>query len=144
MSKARVPGRQREEVRSRALWSCEYCRSQEAYSPDAFSIEHIVPRAKGGSNAAGNLALACQGCNNRKFLATEALDPVTGESARLYHPRQDKWPRHFAWNEDFTLMVGLTPTGRATVAKLELNRPGLVNLRRALCKVGLHPIPEPQ
>jgi hypothetical protein len=46
---------------------------------------------------------------------------------------------HFAWSDDFTLVIGLTPTGRATVEKLQLNRSGLVNLRRVLRAVGEHP-----
>ena len=64
------------------------------------------------------LARACQGCNSRKYVAIEALDPVTGETVPLYHPRRDRWLEHFAWNEDDTLIIGLTPTGRTTVEKL--------------------------
>jgi len=85
------------------------------------------------------LAFACQGCNNRKFVSTQAIDPVTGMVVSLFHPRRDTWTQHFAWNEDFTLIVGLTQEGRATVEKLDLNRTGVVNLRRVLCVLGLHP-----
>jgi hypothetical protein len=60
----------------------------------------------------------------------------------LFHPREQRWDEHFAWNDDFTLMVGLTPMGRATIAALQLNRPGLVNLRRVLYAIGEHP-PKP-
>jgi hypothetical protein len=35
--------------------------------------------------------------------------------------------------------MGLTPTGRATVETLHLNHEGVVNLRRVLFVVGLHP-----
>jgi len=35
--------------------------------------------------------------------------------------------------------IHLTPTGRATGEVLRLNRPGVVNMRRALFAVGLHP-----
>jgi hypothetical protein len=41
--------------------------------------------------------------------------------------------------EDDTLIIGLTPTGRATVEKLQLNRLGVVNLRRVLSLMDLHP-----
>lgn len=64
---------------------------------------------------------------------------MTGEIAPLYHPRQQKWGEHFAWNEDFTHIVGLTPTGRATVEALQLNRDGVVSLRRVLYAAGEHP-----
>ncbi|MCI0552101.1 MAG: HNH endonuclease, partial [Anaerolineae bacterium] len=46
----------------------------------------------------------------------------------------------FTWNEDCTLMIGLSPTGRATIEALELNRKGIVNLRRVLHERGLHPV----
>jgi hypothetical protein len=36
-------------------------------------------------------------------------------------------------------MVGLTPIGRATIARLELNRPNVVNLRRLLVAFQEHP-----
>lgn len=46
---------------------------------------------------------------------------------------------YFGWNEDFTQMIGLTPTGRATVETLKLNRAGLMNMRQVLCMAGKHP-----
>jgi len=140
MPKSRLISQQKTAVKQRAQDCCEYCWSQEAYSPDTFSVEHIVPLAKGGTNDANNLANACQGCNNRKFVSTEAIDSLTGAMAVLYHPRRDRWAEHFAWDEDYLVMIGLTPTGRATVEKLELNRKGVVNLRRLLQESGLHPI----
>jgi 5-methylcytosine-specific restriction endonuclease McrA len=134
------PGsRQKEAVKRRAQDVCEYCRSQEAYSPDSFSVEHIIPLSKGGKNDLNNLSNSCQGRNNRKYVSTEATDPLTGEIVPLYHPRKNTWDDHFAWNEDFTLMIGLTAIGRATVNKLGLNRTGMVNLRRLLQARGLHP-----
>jgi hypothetical protein len=139
MPEPRVPARQREEVPRRARGCCEYCLSQEPYSPDPFSVEHIIPLAKGGTHDLDNLAWSCQGCNSRKYASTEALDPVTGQTVPLYHPRRDRWSAHFAWNEDDTLVIGLTPTGRATVEKLQLNRAGVVNLRRILSSMDIHP-----
>lgn len=43
------------------------------------------------------------------------------------------------YSENCALMLGLTPTGRATIGALQLNRPGLLNLRRVLYAVGEHP-----
>jgi len=63
------------------------------------------------------------------------------EYVLLYHPRRDRWDTHFAWSDDFTLIVGLTPTGRATEATLFLNRDGVVNLRRLIYTIGEHPPP---
>lgn len=140
MPRPRLRAHQKAAVKRKAQECCEYCGTQEAYSPDTFSIEHILPRAKGGTNDFTNLANACQGCNNRKYTHTETVDPLTGVLVPLYHPRQDKWAEHFTWNEDYTRMIGLSPTGRATIAALELNRKGVVNLRRVLHALGLHPL----
>ena len=129
-------------VRERARSRCEYCHSQEAFSPSGFSVEHIIPRSAGGGNEAENLALSCQECNNRKFTATTARDPLSGEIIRLFHPRQARWGDHFAWSEDFTLVIGLTGTGRATIEKLKLNRTNVVKLRRVLYITGDHPLLE--
>jgi hypothetical protein len=89
------------------------------------------------------LAWSCQGCNNRKYTSVEALDPVSGETVPLYHPRRQRWHEHFAWNEDYTVVLGLTPTERATVEKLQLNRAGVVNLRHVLHHIGAHPPADP-
>jgi hypothetical protein len=57
----------------------------------------------------------------------------------LFNPRQQRWDEHFAWSEDSLRITGLTPVGRATVEALQLNREGLVNMRRVLYAVGEHP-----
>jgi hypothetical protein len=139
MSEPKLTAKQKEAIARRAGECCEYCRSQARFSPDPFSIEHIRPRSKGGTDEDDNLALACQGCNNRKYTHVEARDPVSGNLVSLYHPRRQRWADHFSWNENFTLVIGLTPTGRATVELLKLNREGVVNLRRVLCTIEQHP-----
>lgn len=142
MSRRRRPTpRDKAEVARRAYGCCEYCKCQAAFSPDTFSIEHILPLARSGSQTLENLALACQGCNNRKFISVEALDPVNGERVALFHPRLQRWDDHFMWSADATQIIGLTPTGRATCEKLQLNRAGVVNLRRVLTDAGWHPPP---
>ena len=114
-------------------------RSQLAFSGENFSVEHIIPRFRGGNSSAGNLALACQGCNNHKFTRTEALDEMTGRMTRLFHPRNDRWPEHFEWSADATELLGLTSLGRATVVALHLNRAGLIAQRAVLAALELHP-----
>lgn len=133
-----MPSR-KEMVTARANGCCEYCLSQLHFSPDPFAVEHIIPLAGGGRDELDNLALSCQGCNNHKYTHTVAVDPVTGQLALLYHPRRDHWAEHFAWNDNCELLMGLTPTGRATIACLQLNRAGVVNLRQALYAFGRHP-----
>ena len=59
------------------------------FSPDSLSVEHIIPRSRGGRTILNNLALLCQGCNNHKYTLIEAPDPLTADPAPLYHPRRD-------------------------------------------------------
>jgi hypothetical protein len=139
MSEKYIPAELRRLVAERGMHCCEYCRAQVRYSADALTIDHITPRSLGGSTTHDNLALCCYGCNQHKSRRTAALDPVTEARVPLFHPREHRWEEHFAWNDDFTFMLGLTPTGRATIAALQLNRPGLVNLRRVLYAMGEHP-----
>ena len=90
---AEIAARQKEFITERARGCCEYCWSQLKFSPDPFSIEHIIPLSKSGTYELDNLALSCQGCNNRKYNLTEAIDPIDGKlvplkrSSQNYHDR---------------------------------------------------------
>lgn len=127
-------------VRERANACCEYCKSPARFSPAPFSIEHIYARIWGGSDTLDNLAFSCQGCNNYKFTCFEWPDPQSGEVVAIFHPRHQNWKDHFEWDESCTLVVPLTSTGRATLARLKLNREELIDLRRVLVASGEHPI----
>jgi 5-methylcytosine-specific restriction endonuclease McrA len=72
MPEQRISAELRQQVVERAQGSCEYCRSQVRYATQPFSVEQIIPRAKGGATTLENLALACQGCNNHKYDKVEA------------------------------------------------------------------------
>jgi hypothetical protein len=126
-------------VFDRAKGICEYCCSQVKFSPNNFEIEHIIPVSLGGATIAENLALACPSCNSYKSNKTAAIDAVSDQTVRLFHPRQMLWNDHFTWSDDTTIMFGTSPIGRATVALLQTNRPGVVNLRRILSERGEHP-----
>lgn len=139
MPKIRVTAKQRQIVAERAQHCCEYCRCPARFATQSFSVEHIQPQSQSGKTTLDNLALACQGCNAHKYTKIDGYDPATGEVVPLYHPRQQKWSDHFSWSNDFSLIIGLTPTGRVTVETLQLNRAGLVNLRQVLYAVNVHP-----
>jgi len=126
-------------VAARAGHQCEYCRCPEAFSVSSFCVEHITPTSRGGGSAPGNLAFACTGCNARKSDRLTATDPLSGAAARLFHPREQRWEQHFTWSRSLLEVVGLTKTGRATLAALQLNRGNLRNLRRLLLRDGRHP-----
>ena len=129
----------RQLVTDRAFGCCEYCMSQEKYASQSFSLEHIFPVVLGGETDVENLSLACQGCNNFKFTKVTALDSETNTIVRIFNPRQDKWTEHFGWNDHFTIIVGITSIGRATVKALQLNRDNLINQRIVYKAYGIHP-----
>ncbi|MEA1966844.1 MAG: HNH endonuclease, partial [Thermodesulfobacteriota bacterium] len=129
----------RKSVAEQAKNCCEYCRSQEKFAMQSFSVEHIIPRSKGGKTVKNNLAYACQGCNAHKYNKTEEYDSVTGKISSLFNPRRQRWVDHFKWSDDFSLIIGMTPIGRVTIETLKFNRDGLVNLRKILYSTGDHP-----
>lgn len=135
----RLDARTRRLVAERANFLCEYCLTPAGLAPSPFSSEHIIPRSKGGTSAAENLAFSCQGCNGHKASKTNAADPVTRKPADLFHPRKQKWHDHFEWMANGTGIEGKSSVGRATVGALQLNRPGLKNLRRLMVIAGIHP-----
>jgi hypothetical protein len=139
MSDARLTAVTRRTVAARSGGFCEYCRSPQRFCPESFSVEHVTPRSRGGDDDLENLAYSCQGCNNCKYNRAEGPDPISGAIVRFFHPRRDLWAEHFEWDPTYTNVLGMTPTGRATVIRLQLNREGLRNLRRLLYSAGLHP-----
>ena len=135
----RVTRRMRAQVFQRANGCCEYCRSQALYTTESFDVEHIVPTVRGGPTVLDNLALACSNCNGHKYDKFEAYDAVSEQTISLFHPRRDKWSEHFAWREDKTQIIGLTPTGRVTIELLTMNAQNLMNWRRVMLQAGQHP-----
>ncbi len=49
---------------------CHYCGVR--FPPDQLSMDHIVPLARGGTSAKGNVVPACPTCNRKKNLDTPA------------------------------------------------------------------------
>lgn len=139
MSRRYITAQERREIIARAQKRCEYCQSWMNYATQPFVLEHVVPVSRGGETTLDNLALSCGGCNGHKYNKVAALDPIDGQMVPLYNPRQQRWQDHFGWNEDYTHIIGLTPTGRATVVALHMNRPGAINMRKLLRSVGKHP-----
>lgn len=126
-------------VIDRANGYCEYCYVSTDFSPDTFLLDHIEPFSLGGLSEPNNLALTCGGCNDHKYNKTQAIAPLSQQNVSLFHTRKDYWPEHFQWNEDKTLIFGITPIGRATSELLKVNRSSNINLRKVLLLAGLHP-----
>jgi hypothetical protein len=128
----------RRRVTQRAQERCEYCQTPQAIVVE-MEIDHIIPLSVGGRTVLDNLCLACIGCNAFKLDAEAAADPQTGRRVALFNPRAQDWTEHFAWSDDGTRIVGLTPSGRATVARLRMNRERVVVARRLWAEAGWHP-----
>lgn len=64
LSDGYVPGSVRYEVLKRARYRCELCGAHEAQA--AMHVDHIVPRARGGSDDVSNFQALCITCNTNK------------------------------------------------------------------------------
>jgi hypothetical protein len=126
-------------IANQAQHRCGYCQTQEVVSGIPLTLEHIVPKAKGGADVEANLWLSCRLCNETKGIQTEAVDPQTGVTAPLFNPRAQVWTEHFVWDEQGTHIIGVTPVGRATVSALDLNSELRVRARAIWVEAGRHP-----
>lgn len=147
--------RVREAVRLRAGDACEYCLLPTVAQ---FQIEHIIPPAlwpdyaggqlagvpwqpgRRGPNHIANYAWACEFCNQSK---RQRVSRRGGrETHRLFDPRRDRWPEHFAFLHQYLFILGVTDIGRATVETLGFNDAGLegpVGTRHEAILTGRYP-----
>lgn len=139
MKKAYIPQKIRQYVFKRAREMCEYCLTKSDLLGMDLEVEHVIPESLGGTSSLDNLCASCPTCNRRKGSRIRAIDPDTGQRVRLFHPRQQRWNRHFRWSEHGTLIFGKTICGRATVKALQMNRERLVRARRLWVSWGEHP-----
>ena len=133
----KLPGELAATVRRRAADRCQYCLMHQQLQGATFHIEHIIPRAQGGTDDLGNLTLACPSCNLHKADRIAAIDPVSGASVPLFHPGRDIWPEHFHFLGQ--RVEGLTALGRATVAALDFNHSRRQRIRAVEARLGFHP-----
>lgn len=139
MSRTYIPEAMRQRIAETARYRCGYCQTLQVVVGYPLHIEHIIPEAVGGPSTEDNLWLACSVCNNYKGVQTQAIDPVTQTTVPLFNPRTQVWADHFVWSKTGTEVIGLTPTGRATVLALQLNNPFRIHSRERWVSVGWHP-----
>jgi 5-methylcytosine-specific restriction endonuclease McrA len=77
-------------------WACYYCgerMSENAESARAVTLDHIIPRAHGGTYAQRNLVAACRTCNGiRGHADFEAFrDLLRGRRVT----KEQLWPEYF-------------------------------------------------
>lgn len=124
-------------VRRRAGDRCEYCLLPQDVHGWRFEIDHIIAEQHDGKTEESNLALCCPRCNRHKGPNVGGIDPATGRLVALYHPRQDTWNEHFAW--DGPLIKPLTAVGRTTLLVLRMNDSIRVAARMLLIEEGRFP-----
>jgi hypothetical protein len=127
----------RELIRERAGYRCEYCRFPESVLPYfVFHVDHIIAKQHLDEvvENANTLAWACSECNYHKGPNLVSIDPQTKQQVNLFDPRRDDWYSHFVIERG--VVVGLSPTDRATARLLNMNAPRLVRLRRQLIEQG--------
>ncbi len=74
--------------------TCQYCA--EKFPAGDLTLDHVIPRSKGGGNTWENLVSSCKPCNNRK-------DDQTLEQAGMTLLRQ---PRQITGHAKIGLMAG--------------------------------------
>ena len=118
---------------------CEYCGMSQVEQEAQFHPCHIVPVHEGGNDSQDNMALACVSCSFRKGDRRVAVDPLTGKTVPLFHPRLQAWGEHFEWKA--IRVAGRSATGRATMQLLKMNRVLAQSLREEEQLRGRHPPP---
>lgn len=139
MSGSRVPRALRQQIAAEARHRCGYCLTSSSITGTPMEIDHIVPESLGGPTVRENLWLACSMCNDHKSNRIAAPDPHSGEIVRIFDPRRQVWSDHFEWSTEADLIVGKTPTGRATIVAVRLNRAEVVEARRGWVIARWHP-----
>src|SRR5262249_27689777 len=90
----RVTNRHR--IFARDHYRCQYCgRRGTAFD---LTLDHILPKSRGGRTVADNLVTACRACNNRKGDRTpeEARMPLLTNPAALFYGLERVALRHAA------------------------------------------------
>jgi 5-methylcytosine-specific restriction endonuclease McrA len=75
-------GMKRLRIYMRDKFRCQYCGEKKAASE--LTLDHILPRSRGGDNSPVNIVTACVPCNNRKGNRTPAearMPLLTSQSA---------------------------------------------------------------
>jgi hypothetical protein len=127
------------QVAQRARHRCEYCQASEVIFNFPFELEHVIPTSQQGADEESNMALSCRSCNLRKSAHQTGTDEATQTEVCLFNPREDRWEEHFQVDLDTGEILGLSPVGRATAARLEMNTAAQLQARQLWMRLKLYP-----
>ena len=112
-------------VRERANFACEYCGVSEHNAGGELTIDHFQPLSKDGdADDLENLIYCCVRCN----LYKSDFWVESPNETHLFNPRTDELEKHF-WFADDGYIFGLTEKGELSIRILKLNRPQLIAYR---------------
>jgi 5-methylcytosine-specific restriction endonuclease McrA len=107
----RESGRARSRIFARDKYRCQYCGQKG--TAFTLTLDHIVPRARGGASEPSNMCTACQPCNQRKgdrtpdearmpLLATPSALRYGLDKAMLQHHAQSRpeWRKYLFLDEE--------------------------------------------
>ncbi len=94
----------RRNIYKRDKYTCQYCGEQP--SVEELTIDHVLPRAQGGTSTWENCVLACVECNKRKADRT----PQQACMRLRHEPGRPAWRPLYAWHsrpiKSWTRFVG--------------------------------------
>jgi 5-methylcytosine-specific restriction endonuclease McrA len=91
---------------NKEIWigKCIFCNKKlcinlQGIPDDNVTIEHIIPKSKGGTNDLENLALACSRCNNEKGIRHD-INKANKQRAfevieKLKEKRMKRWRKEY-------------------------------------------------
>lgn len=68
--------------------TCQYCGRR--FDPSELTLEHVVPRSRGGISSWDNVVLACVECNDRKANRL----PAEAGLVLIREPKRPEWATH--------------------------------------------------
>lgn len=142
MSVTPVPAALRRQIAHRADFLCEYCLLHEDDTYFGCEVDHIISEKHGGLTQTDNLAYACFACNRSKGSDIASLVPGTVRLVPLFHPRRDRWHKHFRLSDtDGITIATVSDVGEATARLLRINDSDRLVERQALRTASRYPVP---
>ncbi len=80
----------RKAVLARDAWTCQYCGSRAG----GLTVDHIIPRSRGGQSVWENIVASCAPCNRKKGTSRRGRPACTPAAARdrRARPCSSGWP----------------------------------------------------
>jgi 5-methylcytosine-specific restriction endonuclease McrA len=106
----------RRNVMERDEYTCQYCGRR--LEPSKLTIDHVIPKSRGGQTVWENVVAACMRCNDRKGDRT----PEKADMKLARVPRRPRWVaglglrRGYARKESWQRFLAGTPGGGVIVA----------------------------